>query len=324
MKPVASKSGGYTVRQGDTLAAIAKRHNVGVDDLIEANLQIRNPNLIYPGQTIRLPSSGATSFDREISLASARRPTTNIKPPAALDAMDRPAQKIPGSIPDYGGVEGVSGKVPTSKALAAPGDKGPAVTALQHFLKNAGYNPGPIDGAWGPQTQAAYSAYKKNQGSVPWHEIAPKVTSAPRASTPTVPASRSASGSPISGSGPKTAAQAAHKAGFRGEDLVMMIAIAMAESGGNPRAFNGNAGTGDQSYGLWQINMLGGMGPERRSKWGLKSNEQLYDPYTNAVAAKHLYEGRGGAFTDWSVYKSGAYRQYLDLARQTAKSLGYV
>lgn len=34
-----------------------------------------------------------------------------------------------------------------------------------------------------------------------------------------------------------------------------MTAIALRESGGNPKAFNGNVKTGDRSYGLWQINM---------------------------------------------------------------------
>ncbi len=41
-------------------------------------------------------------------------------------------------------------------------------------------------------------------------------------------------------------------------------AIALAESGGNSDAHNGNAATGDDSYGLWQINMIGAMGPARR------------------------------------------------------------
>ena len=34
-----------------------------------------------------------------------------------------------------------------------------------------------------------------------------------------------------------------------------MTAIALRESAGDPNAFNGDAATGDRSYGLWQINM---------------------------------------------------------------------
>ncbi len=102
-------------------------------------------------------------------------------------------------------------------------------------------------------------------------------------------------------------AQYATLAGFK--DAATASAIAMAESGGNPRAHNGNAGTGDDSYGLWQINMLGSMGPSRRKSFGITSNEQLYNPMTNAKAAKKIYDGQG--WNAWSVYKSGAYKKYM-------------
>ncbi|MGI5862173.1 MAG: LysM peptidoglycan-binding domain-containing protein [Myxococcales bacterium] len=44
-----------TVRAGDTLSGIAKRHGVSLADLIKANPQIKDPNLIYPGQQLNLP-----------------------------------------------------------------------------------------------------------------------------------------------------------------------------------------------------------------------------------------------------------------------------
>lgn len=44
-----------TVRKGDTLWGIAKRYGVELADLIRANPQIKNPNLIYPGGTVRVP-----------------------------------------------------------------------------------------------------------------------------------------------------------------------------------------------------------------------------------------------------------------------------
>ena len=46
-------------------------------------------------------------------------------------------------------------------------------------------------------------------------------------------------------------------AGFPDSLLDIMARIALAESGGNPNAHNENAGTGDNSYGLWQINIIG-------------------------------------------------------------------
>ncbi len=103
---------------------------------------------------------------------------------------------------------------------------------------------------------------------------------------------------------------AASKAGFTGNALNTAVAIGMAESGGNAGEVNNNPGTGDLSYGDWQINMLGAMGPERRAQYGLSSNDALLDPYTNARVAYAMSNG-GQNFQPWSTYKSGAYKQYL-------------
>ena len=45
----------YIVKKGDTLWAIAKRYGVTLAALIAANPQIKNPNLIYPGDRVKLP-----------------------------------------------------------------------------------------------------------------------------------------------------------------------------------------------------------------------------------------------------------------------------
>jgi phage protein D len=120
-----------------------------------------------------------------------------------------------------------------------------------------------------------------------------------------------------------TAGQAtalARQAGFTGNDAVIMGAIAMAESSGNVRALNSKPP--DLSYGLWQINMIGRLGPERRAQLGLSSNEQLYNPATNAKAARAIWQQQG--FNAWSVYKSGAYRRYLNAAQQSAGAVGSI
>ena len=98
------------------------------------------------------------------------------------------------------------------------------------------------------------------------------------------------------------------QAGFPEEVIPTMTAVTMAESGGDPRAHNPNAATGDNSYGLLQINMLGGMGPERRQSLGLSSDDQLFDPATNFRAAKQIYDQQGlGA---WGAYTNGSYKKY--------------
>ncbi len=100
-------------------------------------------------------------------------------------------------------------------------------------------------------------------------------------------------------------------AGFSGSDAITAVAIALAESGGNVNAHNNRPP--DDSYGLWQINMLGSLGPNRRKQFGISSNEALYDPATNAKAAKMVKDGQG--WTAWSVYKSGKYVVYAAKAR---------
>lgn len=43
------------VRKGDTLWGIARRYGVELTELIHANPQIKNPNLIYPGNEVAIP-----------------------------------------------------------------------------------------------------------------------------------------------------------------------------------------------------------------------------------------------------------------------------
>ena len=102
-------------------------------------------------------------------------------------------------------------------------------------------------------------------------------------------------------------------AGFTGQNAAVMAAIAMAESSGSSRAHNQNWKTGDNSYGLWQVNMLGEMGPRRRQQFGIANNDALFDPATNAMAAAQVYRSQG--FGAWSVYRSGAYKAYLPAAQ---------
>ena len=113
-------------------------------------------------------------------------------------------------------------------------------------------------------------------------------------------------------------ARAAKAAGFPEDKIATMTAIAMAESSGRSGVINDNANTGDLSYGLWQINMIGDMGPERRKLFGIQSNEELLDPVTNAKAAYKIYELQG--YGAWSVYKSGKYRDYMVSAKKAATS----
>ena len=87
--------------------------------------------------------------------------------------------------------------------------------------------------------------------------------------------------------------------GFEGLGLKKAWSIAKRESNGRPLAYNGNKQTGDSSYGIFQINMIGDLGPARLEKFDLKSNKELFDPVTNAEIT--YYMTKGG--TDWSAWK---------------------
>lgn len=49
----------YTVKQGDTLSEIATRYGTTVQEIVDTN-NITNPNLIYPGQTLRILTNSTT------------------------------------------------------------------------------------------------------------------------------------------------------------------------------------------------------------------------------------------------------------------------
>ena len=105
-------------------------------------------------------------------------------------------------------------------------------------------------------------------------------------------------------------AQLASAAGFTGADLTTAVAIALAESGGNPKAYNpetaANTPVGQGSVGLWQIYQKAH--PEF-SGWN------LLDPQTNANAAFSVYSAAGNSFKPWSTFKNGAYAKYFSQAQ---------
>ncbi len=99
----------------------------------------------------------------------------------------------------------------------------------------------------------------------------------------------------------------AYAAGFRGEDLQIAVAVALAESGGDTRAYNPELASsysrpGAGSRGLWQI--FGAVHPNYNSS-------AAFDPAVNARGAYEIYKAAGSKFTPWSAYKGGQYKKFL-------------
>jgi hypothetical protein len=98
--------------------------------------------------------------------------------------------------------------------------------------------------------------------------------------------------------------------GFTGNGLKTAWAVAKAESNGRPFAFNGNAKTGDSSYGVFQINMIGNLGPDRRDKFDLDTNAELFSPVKNAQIAFHMTNG-GTDWKSWKYAKTAPVKRWL-------------
>lgn len=111
-----------------------------------------------------------------------------------------------------------------------------------------------------------------------------------------------------------TLMEVVRSAGFSGDAAYTMYGICTAESGGNAWALNPNSGTGDLSYGLAQINMIGSMGSARRKAFNIQNNNELFNPYTNLKAAWQI-SSHGTNFGAWSTYNSGAYANQANMAK---------
>ena len=58
----------HTVVKGDTMWKIAVRYEVGLSEIKDANTHIKNPDLIYPGDKLYIPTkdSQVTAYEKEV------------------------------------------------------------------------------------------------------------------------------------------------------------------------------------------------------------------------------------------------------------------
>jgi hypothetical protein len=121
-----------------------------------------------------------------------------------------------------------------------------------------------------------------------------------------------------------------YKAGFRGQDLVDMAAIPSRESGYVTDKHNLNAKTGDDSWGLWQINVAPGANAGYLPKvLGTNDPTTLEDPYKAAQVAYAMYQANGNTLRPWGGYKgmSNTYnvpQDAIDKAQAAAKQLNMI
>lgn len=91
--------GTYTIRRGDTLSGLAQRYNTTTQNLAQLN-GIENPDLIYAGDTLRVPAGGTSyTVQRGDTLwAIARRFGTTVNALARYNGIATPSRIYPGQV----------------------------------------------------------------------------------------------------------------------------------------------------------------------------------------------------------------------------------
>ena len=93
--PASAASLSHKVVPGDTMWKLAVRYQVGTSEIIQANPQVSNPDLIYPGQILNIPQldSTVTSYKAEvIRLVNEIRQQNGLRPLTANWELSRVAR----------------------------------------------------------------------------------------------------------------------------------------------------------------------------------------------------------------------------------------
>jgi hypothetical protein len=182
------------------------------------------------------------------------------------------------------------------------GSTGSLVEGIQKRLSDYGYAIS-VDGVFGPQTDAAVRHWQRANGLLADGIVGPITWTSlfPAGGAPTV-----AVGPPpvpsLVGDGCDVAADALRAAGASEWEVEFGTSIAYRESRCTLGAVNTNSSTGDYSWGPWQVNYIGALGPSRTALLG--------PPASNTsswfeAASNFLTLGRTHGWCHWD--KEGGY-----------------
>jgi len=139
----------HVVKEGDTLWGIAQKYGVSLDELIKANPQIQNPDLIQPGMKVKIPPAAEPQLELihkhkvqqgdtlwklakawGIPLATLIKANPHLKNPNALltgEIVNIP--KVPGKPPQSGPAPGYGGTPGKADTSVKPAEQAPVKAA---------------------------------------------------------------------------------------------------------------------------------------------------------------------------------------------------
>lgn len=124
-----------TIKQGDTLSKIAAANSTTVAELLKANLGITNPNLIYAGKTLTIPTTGV-GLEKTLPAGDST---------GGVD-IGNPADKtLPATAPDNLTIFGNLLKTVSQRAASEANANGMSVTGINPSAISGGTLSGIVD-----------------------------------------------------------------------------------------------------------------------------------------------------------------------------------
>jgi LysM repeat protein len=135
----------HIVRRGETLANIAWRYGVSVNALVRLN-GIRNPNLIYVGQRLRIPGPATTATPRPTNtpIPATATPPVCVCPQAEAIIINSPAQGVTITSPVL--VTGVGAAFEQQLSVRVLNEEGAPIGAGVAFISGELGQRGPFSG----------------------------------------------------------------------------------------------------------------------------------------------------------------------------------
>ena len=160
--PAPSKPEPYTVRKGDTLSHIARRHGVRTDTLGRAN-DIKNPDHIQPGQRLHIPKDAPQPARAEANAPGKGIADVGKKPPSPIRTGQTPAPPRQPSL-EAGASAGQKWKAKDATVKVPSSIRAKVDRVAEDYHAATGRTLTVTDGARTPQDQAERMYYKFSHG----------------------------------------------------------------------------------------------------------------------------------------------------------------